>query len=211
VISRDEEKLNNLSQQFEGIVTYKTDLSRLDDVENTADTIVKHFDLIDVLVNNAAIQYTPTLLDEDFRYETISREVTINFVSVCALTYLLLPSLLHQKEAAILNINSGLALAPKASSAIYCATKGALNVFTQSLRYQLEQTNISVRQAFLELVDTAMTKGRGKHKMAAEYAAQQVLKGLERDIADHDIGKVKLLRLLLRLAPSIAKAIMKTY
>ena len=211
VISRNEEKLHDLSQQLEGVVTYQVDLSRLEDVEAVADAIVKRFGTINVLINNAAIQNTPTFLDDDFQYETISREITVNVTSICSLTYLLLPALLHQDKAAIVNINSGLALAPKTSSAIYCATKGALNIFTQSLRYQLEQTNISVQQVFLELVDTAMTKGRGANKMTAEQAAIHIIDGIKHDIPDHDIGKVKLLRLLLRLAPSMAQKIMKKY
>jgi short-subunit dehydrogenase involved in D-alanine esterification of teichoic acids len=124
---------------------------------------------------------------------------------------LLLPALAHNNKAAILNINSGLALAPKTSSAIYCATKGALNIFSQSLRYQLEDTNINVHQAFLPLVDTAMTVGRGENKVTAEEAARAIIQGLEKNIQDHDIGKVKLLRVLLRLAPSMAQKIMKKY
>lgn len=211
VISRNSTKLNALSQEFEGIVTYEADLSSLQDIENVADAVVKRFETIDVFINNAAVQYTATFLEDDFRYENISREITLNFASVCSLTYLLLPALLHEEKAVILNVNSGLALTPKTSSAIYCATKSALNTFTQSLRYQLEKTDISVLQAFLEMVDTPMTEGRGKNKISAEDAAMQIIRGIERDIPDHDIGKVKLLRLLLRLAPSIAKNIMQKY
>lgn len=211
VISRNEDKLHDLSQQLEGVVTYQVDLSRLEDVEVVADAIVKRYGSVDVLINNAAVQNAPTFLDKDFQYETISREVTINFTSICSLTYLLLPALLHRDKAVILNINSGLALAPKTSSAIYCATKGALNMLTLSLRYQLEQTNVSVQQVFLELVDTAMTAGRGTKKMTAGDAAKQIIDGVRREIPDHDIGKVKLLRLLLRLAPSMAQKIMKRY
>ncbi len=209
VISRNARKLNKLAQVFEGIITYKADLSKLDEMESVADAIVKNFESIDILINNAAVQYTPTFLDDEFKYENISHEISLNFTSVCGLTYLLLPVLLHQDKAVILNINSALALTPKTSSAIYCATKGALNIFTQSLRYQLEKTNISVQQVFLELVDTSMTKGRGKNKVSAEDAAITIIRGIERDIPDHYIGKVKLLRIILRLAPSIAKRILK--
>ena len=134
VISRNQMKLNNLSSKLTGLVTFCADLSKIEDLENVADEITKSFDSIDILINNAGIQYTPSFLDDDFVYENINREITVNFTSVCCLTYLLLPLLLHQNAAAILNINSGLALAPKTSSAVYCATKGAMNIFSQSLR-----------------------------------------------------------------------------
>lgn len=211
VISRSANKLEGLTQQFSKVVTYQADLSKLDELESVASAIVERFETIDVLINNAAIQYTPTFNDDAFDYASINNEITLNFTSICSLTYLLLPTLTHRDKAVILNINSGLALAPKTSSAIYCATKGALNTFTLSLRYQLENTNISVQQAFLELVETAMTTGRGTNKMSAEEASRIIIGGIEREVLDHDIGKVKLLRFLLRLAPSMAQKIMKKY
>lgn len=209
VISRNASKLNNLTQELEGVITYQADLSNLDDMESVADIIVKQFGYIDILINNAAVQYAPTFLDDEFNYETIAHEITINFTSVCGLTSLLLPALMHENEAVILNINSALALTPKKTSAIYCATKGALNIFTQSLRYQLEKTNITVQQVFLELVDTEMTRGRGKNKVSAKRAANEIISGIERGIPDYYIGKVKLLKLLLCLAPPIARSILK--
>ncbi len=211
VIARNTEKLKSLSLKFMGVHTYQADLSHLNDVKAVVGTILTKFDSIDVLINNAAVQYTPTLLGRTFDVEPIVHEVTVNFTSICCLITMMLPMLNHQKKAVILNINSGLALAPKTSSAIYCATKGALNIFSQSLRYQLEHTNISVQQAFLELVDTKMTTGRGGNKISAVQAAQTIIYGLKNDINEHDIGKVKLLRLLLRIAPSIALKIMKKY
>ncbi|TEW44072.1 SDR family NAD(P)-dependent oxidoreductase [Psychromonas algicola] len=211
VISKNENRLVALSKEFENVITYQADLSKLEEVESVAKLITERFQKIDVLINNAAVQYTPTFIDNAFKYDSINHEIMINFTSICCLTYLLLPALTHQNKAAILMINTGLALAPKTTSAIYCATKSALNNFTQSLRYQLENSNISVQQAFLELVETGMTAGRGNNKMSAEEASKIIIKGLKEDVLEHDIGKVKLLRLLLRLVPSVAKKIMKKY
>lgn len=211
VISKNAKKLEALPKEFESVITYQADLSKLEEVESIAKQINEKFESIDVLINNAAVQYTPTFIDDAFKYSNINDEIIVNFTSICCLTYLLLPALTHQSKAAILMINTGLALAPKTTSAIYCATKGALNNFTQSLRYQLENSNISVQQAFLELVETSMTTGRGQNKMSAEVASKIIIQGLKDDVLDHDIGKVKLLRLLLRITPSIAKKIMKKY
>lgn len=209
VISRDKQKLRNLARELEGIKIYQADLSMPRDVETIAYAIMNDFESIDVLINNAAVQYTPAFTSDAFDYGSISLEMSLNFTSVCCLTSLLLPVLTHENKAVILNINSGLALVPKTSSAVYCASKAALNSFSQSLRYQLEDSNICVQQAFLELVDTAMTEGRGNNKMSAEEAAALTIKGVEHNIQEHDIGRVKLLRLLLRIAPSIARRIMK--
>ncbi len=106
-------------------------------------------------------------------------------------------------------MNSGLGLVPKTTSAIYCATKGALNIFSQSLRHQLEGTNIRVMQAFLPLVETPMTEGRGSGKLPADRVAADIIAGIEKNQLDIDIGKVKLLRPLARFLPSLARQIMK--
>lgn len=207
VIARDEARLAAQAS----VITYRADLAEPSDVEAVAERIVTRFGRIDLLINNAAIQNTPSFLDETFQYSSIAREIAVNFTSVCNLTYLLLPVLLQDKPAVIMNINSGLALAPKTSSAVYCATKAALDVFSQSLRYQLEQSNIWVQQVFFELVDTAMTEGRGSKKMSAKQAACEVITVLQKEVQDHDVGKVKLLCCLLRFAPCVAKKIMKAY
>lgn len=211
VLSRDEEKLQQLAAQFSNIAVIKADLSDLHATESAAKKITVLFDYIDILINNAAIQHTPQLLDETFQYQHIPHEVNVNFTSICSLIYLLLPALNHKEPAIILNVNSGLALAPKTTSAIYCATKAALNSFSLSLRYQLTHTKVSVQQAFLPLVDTAMTQGRGSGKISPQQAAALMIDGMKKNKLDHDIGKVKLLRTLLRFAPSFAKNMMRKY
>ena len=209
VIARSEEKLKAQKSEYKDIITYQADLSNVVEVQRVGEEIAGRFEHIDILINNAAVQNTPTFLEDNFSYKSISNEINLNFTAVCSLSYLLLPSLRHEEEAVILNINSGLGLSPKTNSAVYNATKGAINIFSQSLRYQLESTNIVVQQAFLQLVDTQMTKGRGKNKMTAKDACSSILDGVEKGILDNDIGKVKILRLLLRIAPSIVKKIMK--
>lgn len=210
VISRSASKLNALEKEFNGITAYPIDLTNLVEVESVADSIVKKFESIDILINNAASQHTPAFLDDDFNYESISREVTLNFTCICSLSYLLLPVLLHESKSIIMNVNSGLGLVPKKSSAVYCGTKAGVNLFSQSLGYQLEKTNVSVQQAFLALVDTAMTAGRGRNKLTTAEAASSIIRGMEQDMVENNIGKIKLLRVLLRLSPSLAKLILKS-
>lgn len=209
IIARPSNGLENLRRSFPGVHVHEADLADLQSVETAADLLVRNGKKIDVLINNAAVQYTPHFLAEDFRHETIKREIDINFTSVCCLVHLLLPNLLQPDPSMIVNINSGLGLVPKTGSAVYCATKGALNIFSQSLAYQLEHTNIEVKQVFLPLVDTAMTEGRGRTKIPVEQAAAEIIRGMQSPAANIDIGKVKLLRLILRLSPTLAQKIMK--
>lgn len=209
VIARDQAKLKSLSDQFEHVTVYSADFRYIIQVEAVARQVVKDFPAIDILINNAAMQATPKFTDTNFDFKSIEREVNVNLTSVCCLCSLLLPSLLKESQSAIVNINSGLSISPKASSAVYCGSKAGLDVFSRSLRLQLADSNVSVLQAFLSLVDTPMTAGRGNGKMTAEAAAKVILHGVEKGRLDHDIGKVKLLRFLSRLVPSVAARIMR--
>ena len=209
VIARPSSRLEELRQAFPDINIFEADLSDHKSVATAADAIVKLNTPVDALINNAAVQFTPHFLDDGFCVETIKREIDINLTAPALLSYLLLPALMQSKDPTIMNINSGLGLVPKSSSAVYCATKGGLNILTQSLRNQFEETSIRVAQAFLPLVDTQMTQGRGSGKLTAAQAACKIIQGLSGKGSDIDIGKVKLLRFIMRLSPALARKIMK--
>lgn len=209
-LGRIQSKLDDLAR-CSSVIPIRADLTNPHDVEQAADQIAKQVPQVDILINNAAVQYESQFLDDAFSYELIQKEIQVNFTSVCQLTYLLLPTMLDGDPSIILNVNSGLGLAPKTSSAVYCATKGALNNFSLSLGYQLEEQNIKVLQAFLPLVDTPMTQGRGSGKITALDAAHKILQGITKEQPVNNIGKVNLLRLLLRVFPQFAMKMMKEY
>ena len=210
VIARPGPRLEALAQEFAGVELYPADLSQPQEYEAVVARISQQHQHIDVLINNAASQHTPTYRDDDFSYAAIAPEINLNLTAVCSLSYLLLPMLLRANEQAVIaNVNSGLALAPKTNSAVYCATKAAMDVFSRSLSYQLEGSNVIVVQAFLPLVDTPMTQGRGSGKISAAQAATEILRGIEQGDRIRDIGKVKLLRLLLAVVPGLARRIMR--
>lgn len=209
IIARSPKKIEQIKLKYPKVQIIKANLTELDDIQKALTTLKQLTNEIDVLINNAAVQYTAKYIDDDFMLDTITEEINCNFTAICIITYLTLPLLQQAKSASIVNINSGLALAPKTSSAIYCATKSALNSFSQSLRYQLTNTDISVLQVFLPLVDTPMTQDRNQSKLDPDYVSRLITAGIEKQTLDNDIGKVKILRVLLRLWPALAKKIMR--
>ncbi|NGN96903.1 SDR family NAD(P)-dependent oxidoreductase [Grimontia sp. S25] len=209
VLGRDAEKLSTLKKKWPSIITFQVDLADVNQVHLIAQSIASAKPEIDLLINNAAAQFMPKFTDEAFTFDTVKTEVDTNFTSVCALIHGLLPALLASESSRVININSALGLVPKASSAVYCATKGALNIFSQSLRYQLEGSVVGVQQAFLPLVDTAMTKGRGKNKISSDVAATEIIAGIEKGEDDFDIGATRFLRVLNALAPFAARKLLK--
>ena len=209
VLARSSRRIEKLKNDFPDLQIHQVDLASLDEVRETADKLLKQGRPVDLLVNNAAVQYEPHFLDDDFCSESIEREIDINLTAPTILTYTLLPVLLHSQGPIVVNINSGLGLVAKTSSAVYCATKGGLNLLSQSLRNQFIGTPLRVDQIFLPLVDTKMTAGRGQGKLTVEEAANGIISGIEGKGGDIYLGKAKLLNLINRISPKLARKIMR--
>lgn len=189
---------------FAGDVTEPADIARL--VETFPDT--------NVLVNNAGIQHMYDITTEppaDFAAK-IEEEFRVNLIAPVLLTRAFWPQLIRHAgggSAAIVNVTSGLALAPKASAPTYCASKAGLRSFTKALRYQLNPHKIKVFEVLAPLVDTAMTAGRGSGKISPDQLATEFWRKWRRDQFEMFIGKSKLLNIVNRLAPSLAEKIMR--
>ncbi|MEI7584025.1 SDR family NAD(P)-dependent oxidoreductase [Runella sp.] len=208
VASSNEANLRNLKERFAGIETIQCDLADSQSVKNLVDTCLEKYPNINI-INNAGVQYNYSFLEEKKGYHKIASEIGINLISPFQITYGLLPLLLQKPEAAIVNVSSGLAFAPKKSAPIYCATKAAIHNGTKALRYQLENTSVKVFEIIPALVSTPMTEGRGKGKITPKQLVDEFMHGFAKDKFEISIGKTKLLRLIQRLAPALADRIMK--
>lgn len=186
------------------------DLTQRAQVDELVHYLEREHPSLNVLVNNAAVQYNYDLLEGEDVVVRIEHEVQTNLLAPLRLVGLLLPGLAAQPRAAIVNVSSGLAFAPKRSAPVYCATKAGLHVFTQALRYQLEATRIGVFEIIPPLVDTPMTAGRGQAKLTPEAVVAEFWPNFVRNRWESNIGQVKLLRGLLRLAPRLALRLLKT-
>jgi uncharacterized oxidoreductase len=163
---------------------------------------------IDVLVNNAGAG-----VDHDFREaapDLAASDATI-FLNLNAPIHLiagLMPVLTARPEAMIVNVTSGLAIAPRAGGPVYCATKAALRSYSQALRHQVKGTRVHVLEALPPVVETKLTAGRGSRKMAPAECARQIVAAMERNAAEANVGMVKILQLVNSISPALARKIM---
>ena len=171
--------------------------------------LVYRYPDVNILINNAGIQYNYDFVDTAIAPAQITTELDINLVSHLYLSKLFLPQLLKHPTAAIVNVSSGLGIVPKQSAPVYCASKAALHSFTKALRWQLENTSVRVFEIIPPIVDTAMTRGRGRGKITPEVLVQEFWHGFSNNRYEMRIGKTKLLFMLQRLMPSLAERIMR--
>ena len=209
VTSSKQSNIDKLQKNFPKVTGIVCNLGDTVSVRNLIDKCLSEFSDINILINNAGIQNNYLFTDEKNGYEKISSEIIINFISPMQLIYGLLPILINKKSSAIINVSSGLAFAPKKSAPIYCGTKSAIHNTTKALRYQLENTTVKVFEIIPPLVDTPMTAGRGKRKITPQKLVDEFIKSFEKNKYEVNIGKVKLLRIINRISPSIADRLMK--
>jgi uncharacterized oxidoreductase len=166
---------------------------------------------VNLLIHNAGVQQLHDFTNENeaLQFNT-PMETAINFVGPVELTRGMLPHMRDQADARVVFVTSGLALAPKRSSPVYCANKAGLRSFAKSLRAQLRHANlpIGVTEALPPLVDTDMTKGRGRGKISPQAAASQIVRGIESGKSEIYLGASALLRVISRISPALAEAIM---
>lgn len=207
VTGRNRTKLDQVADEH-GLDTFQCDLADPEGVKALIKAVQTQHPDVNVIINNAGLQYNYDFTDT-VSFSKIEYEVEVNFNVVAKLCSAFLPLLLGHKESAIVNISSGLALSPKKSAPVYCATKAGVHIFTKALRYQMEGTNVRVFEVLPPLVDTPMTAGRGKDKIAPETVAEEFIRGFEKNKFEINIGKVKLLKMIHRISPLLADSILK--
>ncbi|MFV2104779.1 SDR family oxidoreductase [Micromonospora sp. LOL_024] len=192
---------------------WAVDLADPDAVDAFIGEVTDQHPTLSVVINNAGVQTLTDFLGTDPHSlrPAVRREVAVNLDAVIALSTGLLPHFRRQPSAAIVNVSTGLALAPKRSAPVYCATKAGVRTFTRALRYQCQDAapNVSVIDAVMALVDTDMTHGRGRGKISASQAATAVLDGMRRGGDELYVGRTKLLRTIMRLSPTLGYRVLR--
>ncbi|WP_120010644.1 SDR family oxidoreductase [Teichococcus vastitatis] len=129
-------------------------------IHDFAARVVAEHPRLNVLVNNAGIMRVEQVLTDPGALATAEATITTNLLGPIRLTAALLPHLLGQSKAAVVNVSSGLAFVPRADTPTYSATKAAIHSYSISLRHQLRDTAVQVIEWAPPLVATDLTPGQ---------------------------------------------------
>jgi uncharacterized oxidoreductase len=198
------------AMEAEGFEALAADLSHAGGVDALVEALGDR--AIDVLVNNAGLgvphDVRGGLPDPDAADGCLYANLSAPIRLITALLPRLRARTAAAPQAAIINVTSGLAIAPNTASSVYCASKAGLRSYTMALRAQLKGEPIEVIEALPPVVDTQMTADRKTNKMPPEECARQILTALEKGHAEANVGMVKLLRAVYSLSPALARSIM---
>lgn len=142
IASRNKTRAKKSLRQIPQAVFIQTNVTNEQSVENLIQKVIQKFGKIDVLINNAGIDF----LQEDIA--TVSESdydalVDTNFKSVFLMTKHVIPYLIKTKGT-IVNISSGLGLAPEDDVAIYSAAKAAVINFTKAIALNYSKNGVRI-------------------------------------------------------------------
>lgn len=207
ITGRNEEKLHKAQEQLKGVTAIQSDVSNLDDIDRLRQRIAADFSDLNVLINNAGIMRKINLQDHNYSALDLARELDINVKGPIWMTDAFLARLKEKREAAIVNVSSGLAFVPLPISPIYSSTKAALHFYTLSLREQLRNTNIKVFELAPPTTSTDMIGAfdpedmDGFSAMSVEDMVANFIKGFSKDNYEIRPGLSNQLKFMSRLAP----------
>ena len=159
ICGRREGKLKEAKDKLPQIHTRVCDISKPKERESLLHWIEDNFNDCNILINNAGIQRMIRLKNGAQDLLNGENEIETNLIAPIHLSAYFVPLLLRKKEAAIINVSSGLGFVPISAMPVYCATKAAIHSFTISLRYQLRDTSIKVFEIVPPAVNTELGKG----------------------------------------------------
>ena len=145
--------LNRVKELSDGIFV-KVDLRYKEEIDKLVESVLEHYDRVDVLVNNAGILVYKPL--EEITYDEMIDSIRVNFVAPFLLMQKFLPLMKRWGGGVVINISSIAGLSPYPKGGIYCSTKAALISLSKVAALECAQYNIRVVAVAPGLVETRM-------------------------------------------------------
>lgn len=207
VTGRDEQKLQKVKNELNGVVTIKSDVSNPDNVKALYEYVAKDYPSLNVLINNAGVMIEINLQKHQLSATDLTKEIDINLKGTIWMNDTFIPLLKKNKNAATVTVSSGLAFVPLAIAPVYCATKAALHSYTLSLREQLRNTDVKVFELAPPATETALLTAfseeakKGVSVMSVQAMVASFFKGLSNDKFEICPGQSSQLRFMSRFFP----------
>jgi uncharacterized oxidoreductase len=205
VTGRRQAVLDDVKAKHPGLHTIRSDVADPEQIAALASRVKAEFPRLDVLVNNAGISHYKNLKAPASDLAGLMAEMNVNVGGVVRMTSAFI-DILTANRGAVLNISSALAFVPLPCIPIYCATKAAIHSYTQSLRFQLEETGVEVIEIMPPAVKTDMTadlaQGDGITLINVAELVKLSFASLKAGAVEILPGQSKQLAFMRRLAPN---------
>jgi len=162
---------------------FKSDASDFDQAQQLVEEVVKEFETVDVLINNAGITRDTLLMR--MTEEQWDEVISTNLKSAFNLTKAVIRPMLKARSGSIINMSSVVGVSGNAGQANYAASKAGLIGFTKSIAQELGSRNIRCNAIAPGFIETEMT-GSLDEKVVQEWRNSIPLKrgGTPEDVSN---------------------------
>jgi NAD(P)-dependent dehydrogenase (short-subunit alcohol dehydrogenase family) len=169
--------------QLSNVLVAQMDVRDRDSISRTIKGGIARFGKIDGLINNAGFSLSGIF--EAIPRDKIQEQFDVNVLGVMDVTRAILPHFRKNQGGLIINISSRGGLVGLPMISLYCATKFALEGFSESLAYELASQNIVVKI----IEPSGGVSGTNFSKRMSEERTQNApLADYDRFIADTNAG-----------------------
>ena len=154
------ETAEELTRRGGEVYTYKVDVSDRKAIENAAENVLKEHGTVDILINNAGVVVSAYFWEHT--NDQIEKTMRINSEALMYICRAFLPGMMEKGAGRIVNMASAAGLISNPKMSVYCASKWAVNGWSDSLRLELEEKgyhNICVTTVTPGYVNTGMFEG----------------------------------------------------
>lgn len=204
VTGRRQSVLDEVKAIYPKLHTIQSDVADPAQIATLAARVKAEFPRLDVVMNNAGIMLYKNLKAPAADLPGLMTEMNVNVGGVIGATSAFI-DILTRNRGTVINVSSGLAFVPLPAAPIYSATKAAIHSYTQSLRFQLEETGVEVIELMPPAVKTDMTtelSEGGASLITTDELVKQSFASLKAGALEIWPGQTKQLALLRRLAPN---------
>jgi short-subunit dehydrogenase len=181
--ARDEQRLKSLAAEHPAIVTVPADVA--DDADRAS--LVEQCEPVDVLVNNAGLGWKGVV--ETMPAEKVRQLFEVNVLALIDLTQRVLLGMLERRRGHIVNVGSIAGYVGAPGETVYCATKFAVQGFTDGLRREVARRGVRVtliapgpiKTEFMARIRTgepAAEAGALDHGLPPESVAKAIVRAL---------------------------------
>src|SRR6266478_25943 len=125
------------------VLVTRLDVEDRESIQLAIEAGIARFGKIDALINNAGFGLFGVF--ESISREKVQEQFDINVFGVMDVTRAILPHFRKNKDGLIINVSSGAGVFTLPMLSLYCASKFALEGFSESLSYELASQNIIVK------------------------------------------------------------------
>lgn len=202
VCGRSDGPLDAFSREFPKALAIKADVTIAEERAAMLDAVSDRFGQMHVLVNNAGRFVERDFLATD-AVNGLADEVALNLIAPISLT----SEVLERWPAlqSIIFVSAGFALVSPARAPTYGAVKAGLHGFAEGLRRQLARNGTHVLELLPGITDTPGTATETRKKMTTSEVAEITLEALAKKKPMALPGSMKLLPILLRIAPEATR------